>query len=64
MLLNHVTGQISGVAAIYNRHKYISEMREAVMRYETYLSNLVTRANSLGEKENGTGSTLERSAGS
>ena len=29
-LLNHVTGQISGVAAIYNRHRYISEMGEAV----------------------------------
>lgn len=29
-LLNHVTGTISGVAAVYNRHSYIEEMRNAV----------------------------------
>jgi integrase len=41
-LLNHVTGQISGVAAIYNRHKYLSEMREAVMQYEKRINSLIT----------------------
>ena len=40
-LLNHVSGTVSGVAAIYNRHSYIPEMRAAVERYEQYLSNLV-----------------------
>lgn len=29
-LLNHVSGTISGVAAVYNRHEYWEEMREAV----------------------------------
>ncbi len=37
-LLNHVSGTVSGVAAIYNRHSYIQEMRSAVDRYEEYLS--------------------------
>ena len=41
-LLNHVTGQISGVAAIYNRHKYLEEMREAVMQYEMRINSLIT----------------------
>jgi len=40
-LLNHVSGTISGVAAIYNRHSYMDEMREAITNYETYLANLV-----------------------
>jgi integrase len=40
-LLNHVTGTISGVAAIYNRHAYTDEMREAVSKWETQLSSLV-----------------------
>lgn len=36
-LLNHVSGTISGVAAIYNRHQYIDEMREAIGRFEGHL---------------------------
>ena len=36
-LLNHVTGTISGVAAIYNRHSYMNEMRQAVGAYEAHL---------------------------
>jgi len=36
-LLNHVSGTISGVAAIYNRHSYMDEMRRAVSAYEAYL---------------------------
>ncbi len=39
-LLNHATGTISGVAAIYNRHTYLNEMREAVQRYEAHLQSL------------------------
>lgn len=35
-LLNHVSGVVSGVAAIYNRHTYLPEMREAVDRYEDF----------------------------
>ena len=39
-LLNHVSGSISGVAAIYNRHSYIDEMREALSTYEDFLSKI------------------------
>lgn len=37
-LLNHVSGTVSGVAAVYNRHSYLEEMREAVTAYEQHLA--------------------------
>jgi integrase len=37
-ILNHATGQISGVAAIYNRHAYMDEMRAAIDAWEKRLS--------------------------
>lgn len=40
-LLNHVTGTISGVAAVYNRYSYQSEMRAAVAQYDEFVANLV-----------------------
>lgn len=39
-LLNHVSGTISGVAAIYNRHSYIGEMRTSIEAYDGYLAKL------------------------
>lgn len=39
-LLNHVSGTISGVAAVYNRHSYLDEMRDAIERYDDYLIGL------------------------
>jgi len=39
-LLNHVSGTISGVAAIYNRWQYLDEMRSAVAKYEHHLQQL------------------------
>jgi len=42
-LLNHATGQISGVARIYNRFNYLEEMREAVARWEQHLAALLER---------------------
>ncbi|AGI68613.1 DNA integration/recombination/inversion protein [Octadecabacter antarcticus 307] len=39
-LLNHVSGTISGVAAVYNRHSYMDQMRTAVTGYDIYLKNL------------------------
>jgi integrase len=33
-LLNHVSGQISGVAAVYNRARYVDEMRQALELWE------------------------------
>jgi len=41
-LLNHVTGTISGVAAIYNRHSYMDEMRQAVAAYDAHLASLAS----------------------
>jgi integrase len=40
-LINHVTGTVSGVAAIYNRYHYMPEMREAVERYEVHIRQLL-----------------------
>lgn len=39
-LLNHVSGTISGVAAVYNRHSYLFEMRAALDVYDAFLTNL------------------------
>lgn len=39
-LLNHVSGTISGVAAIYNRHTYLEEMKVAVTSYDAHLGRL------------------------
>lgn len=40
-LLNHVSGTISGVAAVYNRHSYREEMREAMGRYDEHLNKVM-----------------------
>jgi integrase len=40
-LLNHVTGTISGVAAIYNRSRYEPEMKAAMELWETRLQDLL-----------------------
>jgi integrase len=39
-LINHVTGTISGVSAIYNRANYFPEMRDAVDKYDTWFRQL------------------------
>ena len=43
-LLNHVSGTISGVAAVYNRHAYMDEMRAAIELWETRLQSLIGTA--------------------
>lgn len=40
-LLNHISGTISGVAAVYNRHSYVEEMKAATVAYDSYLENLL-----------------------
>lgn len=40
-LLNHVSGTISGVAAVYNRHSYLEEMRTAIDAYEAHIAKLI-----------------------
>lgn len=39
-LLNHQSGTISGVAAVYNRHSYMAEMQEAVSAYDRYIKSI------------------------
>ncbi len=46
-LLNHVSGSISGVAAIYNRYSYAAEMQAAVEAYEAHIMKLVGLAKEL-----------------
>ena len=36
-LLNHVTGTLSPIALVYNKAKYLEEMREAMNRWEAHL---------------------------
>ncbi len=43
-LLNHTSGMISGVAAIYNRFSYLGEMRAAVECWERHLAALLRSA--------------------
>ena len=50
-LLNHrigtlpVGGEISAIAAVYSRHQYLDEMREAVEKWEACLSALLKKEN-------------------
>lgn len=39
-LLNHVSGTVSGVAAVYNRYTYLPEMRQATDAHEDHLHKL------------------------
>jgi integrase len=43
-ILNHATGTISGVAAIYNRFAYEKEMRDAIDRWENRLHQILNEA--------------------
>ncbi|MGX7894382.1 tyrosine-type recombinase/integrase [Tsuneonella sp. HG222] len=40
-ILAHRSGQVSGVAAIYNRHDFLEESREALAKYEDWLTTIV-----------------------
>lgn len=41
-LLNHISGTVSGVAAVYNRYSYLDEMRAAMQRHDDFLVDLTT----------------------
>ena len=45
-VLNHVSGTISGVAAIYNRFEYLDERRDALDAWGRYVSDLFEPATS------------------
>jgi integrase len=40
-ILNHQTGAISGVAAVYQRHEFIAERREALERWGAHVARIV-----------------------
>jgi hypothetical protein len=40
-ILNHVSGTIRGVAAVYNRHAYLEERKAALSEWGRYVENLV-----------------------
>jgi integrase len=40
-LLNHVSGTLAGIVAVYQRHTYQDEMREAIDAWEAYLRTLL-----------------------
>lgn len=41
-LLNHISGTVSGVAAVYNRYSYLDEMRAAMRQHDEFLAQLTT----------------------
>src|SRR5215203_7023211 len=43
-VLNHASGQISGVAAVYNRHGYEAEKRDALEGWAKHVSSKFTEA--------------------
>jgi hypothetical protein len=45
-VLNHKSGIVSGVAAIYNRHAYQDEKREALEKWSEKLSQIAGIENS------------------
>jgi integrase len=42
-VLNHISGEISGVAAVYNRHGYQTEKRDALERWAAHLKAVVSQ---------------------
>lgn len=42
-LLNHVSGTTSGIVAVYQRHAYMDEMREAIEAWEKRVKLLARR---------------------
>jgi integrase len=42
-LLNHVSGSFAGIVGVYQRHSYMDEMRDAVEKYERWLTGLLAQ---------------------
>jgi hypothetical protein len=43
-VLNHVSGTIRGVAAVYNRHAHLEERKAALEAWGRYIENLIRPA--------------------
>ncbi len=48
-ILNHKTGIVSGVAAVYNRHAYLDEKREALERWARHVGKIFNQQTVLHE---------------
>jgi integrase len=46
-VLNHKTGIVSGVSAVYNRHAYSDEKRDALQRWSNYVERAICEAHAL-----------------
>jgi integrase len=46
-VLNHQTGTISGVAAVYQRHEFLVERKDALERWGAHVAGLLKRAERL-----------------
>jgi integrase len=46
-VLNHQTGTISGVAAVYQRHEFLEERRDALVRWGAHIAGLLKSAERL-----------------
>jgi hypothetical protein len=40
-ILNHQSGTISGVAAVYQRHEFFAERKEALDRWSAHVNQIV-----------------------
>jgi len=40
-LLNHISGTRAGIVGVYQRHSFMPEMREAVEKWESFLTSLI-----------------------
>jgi integrase len=47
-ILNHISGTVSGVAAIYNRYQFLPEMREAMDKWEAKVTSLIEPSREAG----------------
>jgi hypothetical protein len=43
-ILNHQSGTISGVAAVYQRHEFLSQRQEALERWGIHTASIVADA--------------------
>jgi hypothetical protein len=38
--LNHLSGAVTGIAAVYQRHAYLEQRRDAMSRWGTFVAGL------------------------
>jgi len=61
-VLNHKTGIVSGVAAVYNRHAYLDEKREALERWADHVEKNVAAGHTKGGTETALAGQNDQSA--